>query len=87
MSDLMLLDPVELTDAELDLVTGGAGIGQGGILNVALSDIQIDVLRKANINVLDNVDVTLRDVLSHNDVNVGAVVAALGAAGAVVQHA
>ena len=34
MTDKMLLEPVELTDAELDLVTGG--VLNGGLVNADL---------------------------------------------------
>jgi hypothetical protein len=46
MSDQMLVEPVELTDAELDLVTGGA------LVNVTAVTAINNVLN--NNNVLDN---------------------------------
>ena len=46
MSDLMLLEPVELTDAELDLVTGGAA-AVADLIGVA-----VDVSNVANKNTI-----------------------------------
>ena len=40
MTDQMLVDPVELTDAELDLVTGGQ-IQFGNLVNVNVSDVNV----------------------------------------------
>jgi len=53
MSDLMLLEPVELTDAELDVVSAGQNT-QGGTGLVVVG---------AQIG-----DITVTDVLSHNAV-------------------
>jgi hypothetical protein len=87
MSDQMLVEPVELTDAELDFVTGGQALAAGGLVNLALSDIQIDVLRNADIDVIDDVTVTIRDVANNNKIGVGVVIAALGGAAGLIQRA
>ena len=41
MSEKILLEPVELTNAELDIVCGGAN--QSGLVNVAVEDSLNDV--------------------------------------------
>ena len=85
MRELMLVEPVELNDAELDLVTGGLSVAAGGLVNVALSTGDIDVLRNAfqNANILSGF--TIRDVASHNNLNVGAIIQALGGGAAILQ--
>jgi hypothetical protein len=59
-----LVAPVELTDAELDAVTGGALV-TGGLVNITLD----------NISILDNnnVPITIKDLANHNNVSVGAI--------------
>jgi hypothetical protein len=84
MSEIMLREPVELTDAELDVVTGGIALAGGGLVNVALSTGNIDVLRGANINVLSGN--TIKDVANNNDLSVGAIVQLLGGGAAILQH-
>src|SRR4051812_41969617 len=91
MSEILALEPIELTNAELDLVTGAASAVAGfGLANVALGVDNIDVLRNANIlnnnNILDNNTVTLKDIANANHVGVGAVIQALGGVAAIVQH-
>ena len=78
MTEMTLLAPVELTDAELDLVTGAANAVAGfGLANIALGVDNITVLSNHGIDI--NVgDVTLRDIASHNNVGVGALIQALG---------
>ena len=39
MSDLMLFEPAELTDAEIDAVGGGLAIGAGNLVNVQLNNV------------------------------------------------
>lgn len=68
----------ELSDSELDLVTGGAPLVAGGLVNVVLSDVNVDVLRAADINVDIIDDVTVRNVANNNNVSVGAIIQALG---------
>jgi len=41
-------------------------------------------LRNANIDVIDNVTVTLRDIANHNNVSVGALIQVLGGGAAVI---
>ena len=81
MSELMLLDPVELTDAEVDLVAGGV---QGGLVNVLLSDTNIALLNGFKIDV--DVPITLRNVANNNNVGVGAIIQALGGVALIRQN-
>jgi hypothetical protein len=70
----------ELSEVELDMVAGGLAVAGPGLANVALnlSDIDIDVLRNADIDVIDDVNVTLRNIANSNNVGVGAVIQLLG---------
>jgi hypothetical protein len=83
-----LPDMVELSGAELDAVTGGQANGNaiaaGGLVNVALGPTNVEVLRNANIDVIDDVTVTLRDIANHNNVSVGALIQVLGGGAAVI---
>jgi hypothetical protein len=83
--DKNLLEPVELADAELDMVAAGQVGISGGLVNLVLNDVQIDALRDANITVLEG-GVTVRDVAIANDTNVGAIVAILGRGGVIAQR-
>jgi hypothetical protein len=66
---------VELSGAELDAVTGGqangVAVAAGGLVNVALGAANVDVLRNANINLNDLVDITIRNVANNNNISVG----------------
>jgi hypothetical protein len=87
MSELMLVEPVELSDAELDLVTGGLAVAAGGLVNVPINISQNDVNLLNNADIL-NVSVgsiTLKDIASNNQVAVGAVIQALGGGAAILQ--
>ena len=53
MTDKMLLEPVELTDAELDLVTGG--VLNGGLVNADLIVNAQNILNNNNVQVGVNV--------------------------------
>jgi hypothetical protein len=75
---------VELSTPELDAVAGGQAAAAGGLVNVALNAENIDVLRNANINVLNGVTIT--DIASHNNVSVGAIITALGGGSAILQR-
>jgi hypothetical protein len=83
-----LPEMVELSGAELDAVTGGQANGNaiaaGGLVNVALGPTNVDVLRNADIDVIDDVTVTLRDIANHNNVSVGALIQVLGGGAAVI---
>jgi hypothetical protein len=72
-----LVAPVELTDAELDAVTGGALV-TGGLVNITLD----------NISILDNnnVPITIKDLANNNNVSVGAIIQLLGGGAAILQH-
>jgi hypothetical protein len=72
-----LIAPVELDDAELDLVTGGA-LATGGLVNITLN----------NISILDNnnVPITIKDLANNNNVSVGAIIQLLGGGAAILQH-
>jgi hypothetical protein len=84
MSEILVLQPVELTDAELDLVTGGLALAGGGLVNVALSTGNIDVLRNANIDVLSGN--TVKDFANNNNLSVGAIIQLLGGGAAILQR-
>jgi hypothetical protein len=83
-----LPEMVELSGAELDAVTGGQANGNaiaaGGLVNVALGPTNVEVLRNANIDVIDDVTVTLRDIANHNNVSVGALIQVLGGGAAII---
>ena len=81
-----LIAPFELVDAELDLVTGGLSVAAGGLVNLALNTGNIDVLRNAfqNADILSGF--TIKDVASHNNLNVGAIIQALGGGAAILQR-
>jgi hypothetical protein len=86
MSEQMLAQPVELTDAELDLVTGG-GLFTGGLVNVTLSDTNIDILtHNSDLDLVDIDKLSIRNIANHNKVGVGAVIAALGGVAAFRQN-
>lgn len=76
----------ELSNAELDAVAGGQAGAAGGLVNVALNVENIDILRGADIDVIDDVTVTLRDIAKHNNVGVGALIQVLGGPGAILQR-
>jgi hypothetical protein len=46
----------------------------------------VDILRNANIDVIDDVTVTLRDIAQHNNVGVGALINVLGGPSAILQR-
>jgi hypothetical protein len=83
-----LVEMVELSGAELDAVTGGqangVAVAAGGLVNVALGAANVDVLRNANINLNDLVDITIRNVANNNNISVGAVLQILGGGAAVI---
>lgn len=76
----------ELSNAELDAVAGGQAAAAGGLVNIALNVQNVDVLRNANIDVIDDVTVTLRDIAQHNNVGVGALINVLGGPSAILQR-
>jgi len=67
-------------------VAGGQAGAAGGLVNVALNVENIDILRGADIDVIDDVTVTLRDIAKHNNVGVGALIQVLGGPGAILQR-
>lgn len=85
MPELMLAEPVELSDAELDLVTGGAVL-TGGLVNVTLTGTNVSILN--GLNLLNNVTVpvSIRDVANNNNVSVGAIIQLLGGGAAIHQQ-
>ena len=85
MPELMLLEPVELTDAELDLVTGGAVI-TGGLVNVTLTGTNVDILNGLNLLNDVNIPVSIKDVANNNNVSVGAIIQLLGGGAAINQN-
>lgn len=76
----------ELSNAELDAVAGGQAGAAGGLANVAVNVENIDILRGADIDVIDDVTVTLRDIAKHNNVGVGALIQVLGGPAALLQR-
>ncbi len=82
----MMTQMRELSNAELDAVAGGQAGAAGGLVNVALNVENIDILRGADIDVIDDVTVTLRDIAKHNNVGVGALIQVLGGPGAILQR-
>ena len=85
MTELTLLDPVELTDAELDLVTGGAVL-TGGLVNVTLTGTNVSVLDGLNLLNNVNVPINIRNVANANQVSVGAIIQLLGGGAAIGQN-
>lgn len=83
MPENVLLQPVELTDAELDLVTGGA-LATGGLVNIALSDVNVEILTNHGLTV--DVSDTLKNIANNNNISVGAVIQLLGGGAAILQH-
>ncbi|HEY4470326.1 MAG TPA: hypothetical protein VGN21_04075 [Stellaceae bacterium] len=81
-----LIAPFELADAELDLVTGGLALAAGGLVNLSLNTGNIDVLRNAFQNATILSGFTIQDVASHNNLNVGAIIQALGGGAAIQQR-
>jgi hypothetical protein len=83
MSEMMLLEPTELSDAELDLVTGGLAVA-GGLVNVALNDVNLNLLNGLNLDI--TAPITIRNVANNNNVGVGAIIQLLGGPAAIVQR-
>jgi hypothetical protein len=81
MPELMLAEPVELTEAELDLVTGGA-VFTGGLVNVTLTGTNVDILN--GLKLLNGL--TIKDVANNNDLSVGAIIQLLGGGAAIHQQ-
>jgi hypothetical protein len=77
MQENALIEPIELDDAELDLVTGGVLV-TGGLVNITLDNISI-----LNNN---NVPITIKDLANNNNVSVGAIIQLLGGGAAILQH-
>ena len=77
MQENALIEPIELDDAELDLVTGGVLV-TGGLVNIILDNISI-----LNNN---NVPITIKDLANNNNVSVGAIIQLLGGGAAILQH-
>ena len=85
MRESMLLEPTELTDAELDLVNGGA-ILTGGLVNVTLTGTNVDILNGLNLLNNVNVPISIRDVANNNNLSVGAIIQLLCGGAAISQH-
>jgi hypothetical protein len=74
----------ELSDAELDAVAGGQALAAGGLANIALNVENVDILRNADIDIIDDVNVTLRNIANNNNVGVGALINLLGGPSAIL---
>jgi len=74
----------ELSGADLDAVTGGDAVAAGGLVNLALNNINVDVLRNADINVDILHDFTIKDIANHNQLSVGAIIQILGGGAAIL---
>jgi hypothetical protein len=84
MTETMLLEPTELTDAELDLVTGSLA---GGLVNALVNITQNDVTVLSNHGIDVTVgDITVKNIANNNQIGVGAVIQALGGVAGVLQH-
>ena len=84
MTEMMLVEPTELTDAELDLVSAGQNAQGGiGLVNVGVQVGDLTVTDIASHN-----NVTLTNIANGNTIQVpiGIVVAALSGATGVLQH-
>ena len=77
---------IQLSEAELDAVAGGQAVAAGGLVNVALNDINVDILRNANINVDVLNGLTIKDIANNNNVSVGAIIQVLGGGAAILQR-
>ncbi len=75
-----------LSDAELDAVAGGQSVAAGGLANIAVNVENVDILRNAQFDIIDDVTVTLRDIAKHNNVGVGALINVLGGPSAILQR-
>jgi hypothetical protein len=84
----MLPEPVELSDAELNLVTGGhlahGHLVHGGLVNVVLSDVNVEILTDGGLIV--NVDDSIKDIANNNNVSVGAIIQLLGGGAGILQN-
>ena len=85
MRENALIAPVELTDAELDVVGAGQNSQHGAGLIVANVGTG-NILSGFTVDALNHNRVTLTDVVSHNTVTVpiGVAVAAIGGAAGVL---
>ncbi|MFL4971684.1 MAG: hypothetical protein ACJ8EU_23390 [Xanthobacteraceae bacterium] len=81
-----LPEMIPLTDADLDAVAGGQVAVAGGLVNVVLNGVNIDVLRNADITVDIIDDITIRNVANNNNVSVGALINVLGGPSAIIQR-
>lgn len=81
-----MLNMVELSDADLDAVAGGSALAAGGLVNLALSVEDIEILEGANINVDVIDDVSIRDVANNNNISVGALINVLGGPSAILNR-
>jgi hypothetical protein len=85
-----LSEMFELSDAELDAVAGGQANGNsvaaGGLVNLAVGPTNVELLRQANIDVIDDVTVTLRDIAKNNNVGVGVLLNILGGPAGLIQN-
>lgn len=74
----------ELSDTELDAVAGGAAVAVGGLVNLALNDVNVAALNNLNLDLTDVVDITVRNVANNNNISVGALINVLGGPSAIL---
>jgi len=73
-----LLQPYELNDAELDAVAAGAPLFVGGLANVNVSDINLDIDNLLSGFIVNAANDSIKDIAKNNNVGVGAIIQALG---------
>jgi len=80
-----LAEMVELSGAELDAVSGGVALAQGGLANVAVNVEDVEILTDRGIVVV--VNDTLKDIANNNKIGVGVLANILGGPALLLQRA
>jgi hypothetical protein len=79
MSEMMLPEPVELTDTELDAVAAGHGL-----VHIDLTGNNIEILKNIFVDV--EVEDSIKDIANNNQVSVGAIIQLLGGRAGILQN-